>query len=449
MAFAPCSIDAYLILFRRLMSPSYADPLEVEADGFGWDVIRGMAAQFARVEQALNTSQQGYFLQPHSVMTGPQASSGVKASGVVQVSRLAPAGWDLVLPVGTVVEAVITDSYGDDLLVQRYLTTAAATLTSGVLGPIDVAVEAEFVGYDGNAAAGYVSRFQALGTASVRATVLDASTLVVVTSLVNPTDEFQPQFVGRYGRLTTQPGFPALAGATALLPRKIVTAPTTKTATVDPPLDAVDVGKVVVLEVEELADFSVSVAQAAAIAGGVPDGLGAIATDRGTYRHPHETDAQFADRLQLLADVVSPAALERVARRTLAGTGVTWTFVETLAVEEICGFVADVHPCDLPGDWMIPKLPDSELIGQGVYLLDESMATRFFAVLVTGTDAGDIGIFLDATSGPANAADLTGPQQGFLDGYPVAFWSSLARLWSSLNEARAAGVGFAIVQGAT
>lgn len=446
MAFFPCSAQSYLILFRRLVPASYSDPLEQENGGLGIDPILAWCKIWERYDQAANLSQQAYFIQPHSEQTGPSASGPVRASGTVDVSRLAPADWQLSVPAGTVVEAVVTDSYGSPLLVQRYELPNGAALAAGALGPVTVPVIAVFEGYEGNVPAGYVVRFAEAGRASVRCVIATASMLVVLPSATAPTDRWQDPFRGRYGRATTPDGLPPLVGPTALAPRRLAAVSGVDVATVDPPYDPADVGKVIVFEVEEWADLGVSVTQPLPIEGGRPDALGAIATDRGTGRQPGEGDQQLADRLQLLADVVSPAAVERTVRRVLAGTGIRWALYETRDVGGLGGFILDAHPLDLPGsNFTTAKLAGSELVGQGTFLLDGPSYRRFFVIAISASSLGEFGLAFDAASPATLSAldQLTGT--GFLDGFPAALDAIVARLWASVRDVREAGIGFEIV----
>lgn len=442
----PCKKAFYLELWRRLLPPGYTSSIEDEAEGSGFDVPSQQGAQWERYEQAANTSQQAYFLTQHSTQTGSPASSAVKASGEVEVTRAAPVYGAITLPLGTIFRAVITDSYGEDFFVGRYLSTAAVIMAEGDSGPHTIPVEAEWAGYGGNIPDGYITEFQELGRADVASEVLSTTELVLRAVPGAPTDVFSESQVGRYGRLRSAAP-PDLASENWRYPRQVVRI-TSGGIEFSPALDnASDVGRETVFELEEWADFGLTVEQPLAITGGVPDSLAAAGADRRIGRTPGETDASFAQRIQELPDTISPNAIERIVTRILEPFGVAFEIRETRLVEGLMGWTWDLHAYDFGGLKLL-KPGGSEWIGEGTVWLDERMGTRFFLVCVERELLSFIGLVYDtAPNDSPNAYDLTGTgvDSGAYDGYDTKNANLMARLREAVDAARAAGVAFDIV----
>jgi hypothetical protein len=398
-----------------------------------------------QVESAYNISQQAYYLRPHSTQTGPIASSGVKSTGEVELRRAAPAIGDITIPVGTLLIAEIADSFGQPLFLGRYLTTEAVTLVEGSLGPATVPVEAEYPGYTGDALAGSIVRFEEQGRLEVAAFVDTATRLARAVPATDQTDRFSADLVGRYVRLVGG----SLASDNARTPRLVVGVYDATDGQlgieVDLALDASDLGELVSVEVEELEDLGVTVSQPDPITGGAADALGAIGVDRGIGKTPGETDAAFRARIQAMPDIVSPAAIERILDRVLGSAGIGWELLETRDIESLMGFTLDVHPLDF-GQVCPPieKLPGSEYVGQGGVLMGPGTLTRFFIVCVGEGFEGEFGAFYDALTffpGAPNALDVA-----FLDGSPLGYSALLGQVYDEVNRARAAGVGFMLIQ---
>ena len=272
--------ECFLRLWRAILPGFYTASIEAENEGAGLDVPSSEAAQFAQFEDGANLSQQAYYLRPHSTQTGPIASSGRKATGSVELRRAAPAVGAILVPAGSILRAEGTDSYGGVLFLGRYLTTADATLADGSTGPITVPVEAEFVGYTGNLDPGFINGFEGQGGLSVPSLVTTTVRFERSSAALGTADYFRSDLVGRYVRLVGG----SLVSENRNTPRRVVAVFTGTGGNVgievDLALALADVGQLVTVEVEELADLGVTVTQPAPIAGGVADALGATGVQR-------------------------------------------------------------------------------------------------------------------------------------------------------------------------
>jgi hypothetical protein len=358
------------------------------------------------------------------------------------VARAAPTQGALVLAQGTIFRALTTDSLGDELFLGRYLSTAEVALPAGSLGPFTVPVAAEFPGYTGNLAPGFITEFQAQGTVEVPCTVITPTTFQRVAGLTGLSDRFEPGFVGRYVRLVG-----ALASLNATTPRRILAVTLDVNGelgiTVDLPLDAVaDVGVAVTVEVEEYADLGLTVTQPEAITEGVPDALGALGTDRNIARVTGESDDNFRARLGELADIISPASHIRILDRILGSRGIGYEYLETGDPETLMGFTWGVHPWGVGTFEHEPRVPGSELVGQGIVMLPRVRQVRYFAVFVDSVGLGEFGMPWGSATYPLGHPNAWG--LGIWGGGPVQFNALISQLWQELNAARAAGVAFQI-----
>jgi hypothetical protein len=436
--------SCFLQLWRAVLPPFYTESIESEDEGAGLDVPSAQGAQFAKVEEGANLSQQAYYLRPHSTQTGPIASSGVKASGEVLLRRAAPALGSIVFPAGSVLIAQATDSYGGELFLGRYLTTAEVVVADGSSGPLTVPVAAEFTGYTGNLDPNYIVGFEPQGRLEVPSVVLTTVRFQRVAQVGVVNDLYRADLVDRYVRLV---------GNTLVSPNR--TTPRRVTAVfvdglgqlgieVDLPLDAADLGKPLVVEVEEYADLGFTVEQPTAIAGGVDDALGAIGVDRRQGKVPGESDEAFRQRLLLLVDNVSPNAILRMLDRILTPAGIGFELLETLDIDGLMGFTWSVHPWGF-GQVCPPiaKIPGSEYVGQGGVWTGPSTGHHFFVVCVTPSGLGDFsGMWGDFNPpGYPNAWGLMA-----WGGFAAGYLSLVAQVWEAIDQARAAGVGFWIIE---
>jgi hypothetical protein len=444
MACEPLNKDQFIELWQRVLPRSYTAPIKDERAGRGMDVPCLQARIWELFCENLEISQQAYYLLPHSTQTRPESSGQGKATGVVFLQRSAPVLGDIVVPQGTVFEARVTDSFGDSLLIGRYLSTLPVVLPEGDGQPILIPVEAEFPGYAGNIVAGLINNAEPQTRLDTPATLTSTS---VAQQIIDPTtvnDAWSVAVVGRLARLVGP-----LVSENADLPRRITsfTDGSPQQISFDPPLDdAADVGVDIVVEIESLEDFGITVTQPQPITGGVGGTLDAIATDRNQGRVLGESDDELRQRLSELADTISPAAIERTLDCILTPCGIRFDVAETGDIEGLMGFTWDLHPYDFGQVLPISKPPGSEYVGQGGVFLDESMYRRFFIITVSCNDnAQDFGLAYD--DGPLpNAWDGDQPYDGGSVDPLNTYNTCIARAWEAVNAARAAGVGFIIVQ---
>jgi len=446
MGCKPSTKSDYLDLWRRVLPPSYTDPIENTDEGQAFDVPSMQASIWERFEQAANTDQQAYFLKRHSCQTGDIAYGARNATTTLLVSRAAPNTGTITLPVGTKFRGSELDSYGRIYLLGDFLSTEAVTFAPGVAGPLPVPVAAEFNGYTGNLPAGQIEAFVSLGRADVPGTVITTSTIRETQSPGTVNDRFLSTMVGRYVRFSG--ANPLLVSGNGLDPR-LVTAysetGTTRSITFAPALSsATDIGSFLTVEFEEYSDLGFTVTQPDPSVGGRPDTLGAIGADRRQGRIPGETDEQFRLRLCSLYDNICPGAIERICGRVLGPYDLCFRLIETRDVQSFMGFTFDVHPYDLPGMGLAcyQKTTGSDLIGQGIVYVGPTTSVRYFAVGVERGNQGEFGFPYDATNPlptAPNAWDV-----GFYDGSPIGFDSLIGQLYESIDQARAAGVRFDI-----
>ena len=435
--------ECYEDLWRKLLPGSYTQPIEDEAQGHGFDIPAAQAAIMEFFEMQLNLSQQSYFLKPHSIQTGPIATSATKAVGTVTIRRAAPALGELILDRGTVLEAFMTDSFGGQLLLGRYLLTTPLTIPEGTGVVADVPVEAEFQGYTGNLQfPDQVVEFEELGRLAVPSVVLAVNELQTdaAAAVLAPIDQFNDSLVGRYFRFVGG----GLASENVAVPRRITDFISPDRIRFDPPLDnALDVGLQPTAEIEEYSDLGLTVESSSVMVGGTSNALGAIGDDRRQGKVPNESDDAFRARICDLADIISPAAIIRIVDRILTPLGIPFRLKETADIESLMGFTWDIHPYDVGDLSEIVKLPGSQLIGQGFVWLSETSLRRFFIICVGRRNTGEFGAAYDSTfffSGFANAWDVFA-----FDGFAIGFDAAIGQVWEAVNQARAAGVGFIIV----
>jgi hypothetical protein len=434
----------FLALWKGLLPEGYTDPIEQSESGL--DIPAAHAKMWERVEIAFNVSQQAYYLRYHSTQTGIPASGAVKATGSVLLRRSAPALGEIVVPLGTVIRAVMRDSFGQRLFLGNYLTLEETVFTSGALGPLTVQVEAEFPGYTGDQLPGMLIEFEALGRVTVPGEVASTTTIERTGSPSDFADRFDPQHVGRYVRFVG--GTPALVTADQLVPRRIVA---TFTATdgqlgieFERPLDVADVGKPVTVEVEELGDLGITIEQPAPIGGGLADSLAAIAADRRVARGV-ETDEQFRVRLGELADIITPNSHLRILDRIFGSRGIGYQYLETHDVDGLMGFTWHAHAWGHGQVGHVPKPANSELIGQGIVWLTHPRHHRFFLVLLDRVGLGDFGMNWGGTAHVPGHPNAWG--RGAWGGGAAGLDALATQAWNELNAARAHGIAFLIMLG--
>ncbi len=445
MALQPFTKEDFLNLWRAILPADYTEGIENEAQGAGFDIASLQSAIWDSFEHDMNVSQQAYFLRQHSIQTGTPAGKGVKASTTLQLFRAAPVLGALLVPAGRVFQATATDSLGGLLSLGRFLAVADVTLPQGNGGPVAVLVEAEFEGYAGNVWDGVITSFESEGRLSVPALV---TTTTEVRRSTTAGDAASDRFnLGLVGRMIRFVPLGSLVTPDAGVPRLVTGAYEASGEVVlqfSPPLLAADVLEPVQVEVEEMADLGVTVTQPDPAVGGCVDTLAAVGEERGIERGSGDTDADFVARLTELPDTVTPGAMERILKRRLTPLGIPWCLNESGVVDELAGFVWDLHPWDIgdPCNCNNPEPPGSELVGSGIVWMSEGTATRFFLVCVGLTPIDEVGAGWDSDGPP----DFPMAWEEFIwDGFDVGFNAAVGQAYDEIDKAREAGVGFAIV----
>lgn len=423
MTFPVATTEDLLRVWRDGMSEDYRTGVEFEDDGRGFDAIVGEAAIFARVEEALATTSQAYYLRPHSTQIRPEASGARYAVGEVSITRAPPAIGPIELDVGTRLVAYVHDVTGELIEACRYVLTAQASLSAGAVGPVVVGVRAERVGYQANLPAGRPLAFVELGRLTVPATVTAVDTL---QDTPGTPDRFTTGLVGRYVRF--------VGGAnSSTYPRRVLSVTIGATSS-DPNVITVD-GPALVLgaqttEVDELGDLGLEIAMVDAFVDGRHGWEDAIGEERGVYRQAGETDLEYRARIESLLDVVSPGAIIRMAARILSPLGIPFRLIEAGDPEHFIGYA-----------WG-PALIGTGVMGSPVDI-DFATSTRRFAIAVGALGLDDLGTDTDVDLGATDLNDVDG--DAYTDGYPIAWTEALLRLYAAINEIKAAGVAWNIL----
>jgi hypothetical protein len=420
--FAPWSKDQFLDLWRSFFPDGFVVPIEEENGGFGLLPFAAQAAIFARLSEALNVTTQAYYLRDHSSKTGDFARGEARATGELVIRRTGYAGGDVTVTKGTEFVSDVVTSIGV-LDGERFRATSDVTMTAGSLGPVTVPVEAVRPGWQGNVPAGSITRFAVRGRASIPLPSVTSATDIVDSGVP---DRFTLSMIGQYARIVGGAnGGPVARRIVDVIPGADVSTAKFDAAFVFPDSPSR-------IDVLEFADLGLTVDQPSAMTGGRHGWLDAIGADRGVGRAPGESDDAYRLRIGSLDDTISPAAIMRILTRILDPLGIPWRLKETRDPSGLIGTVWDWHAFDYG------------TISDGVVF---APPTRFFVVCVGASSLGDFGFPFDAPFVPpppmssGNAWDV-----GFVDGYPVEYYAAIAALWSAIDRARAAGIGWLLVR---
>lgn len=411
MAFQPFTADQLLDLWRRVFPRGYTLPIE---EGGGYAVIQAEAQMAQRVADALNATQQSYYLLPSSAQTGPCASGAAYATASVEITRAAPVGFQATLVAGTRVQSVIRLLDGTTLEGIDYVLEQDVVFLAGDLGPLPATIRAVRPGYYANGPQTRPLVFPSLGDF----TVPGASTAPDrFTDTPGVADRITSDMTGRFVRFD---GVNAGSDPRRILPSAFSDNPLfANTVFLDGPPLVSGADNMLVIE---LASMGFEVALTSPIAGGADAELDAIGDERRVFRQQNESDASYRSRIVTLPDVVSPGAVLRLASRILDPIGIPWRFIEAGDPEVFTGFV-----------WL-PPLPGT--IAYEAITIDWNTRRRAFAIAV-GLGGADGGSFYDGTLlDDDNALD----DGAFADGYPLFWTTAMFALWAQLNEIRAGGV---------
>lgn len=182
-------------------------------------------------------------------------------------------------------------------------------------------------------------------------------------------------------------------------------------------------------------DYGVTSTNVAVPSGGRTAQLDEIGATRGLLRTSSEDDETYRQRLARVPDVVSPNAIRRVANRILK------TVVDSITLREVGRTTLPMFYSDVDAADYAPEARNRADYWKRAMSFVEMRA--FFLVEVPRMQDGDFGMFYDV--GKYGFFDATG-WPGFFDGYP---WNAARRrmaIWQAVNQARAGGVGFELVE---
>lgn len=409
--------DDFLGLWRRIFPRSYTRPLETEGDGEGLDPVAVAARIFARAEQAIDYTTQRYYLKAHTLQTGEPAAGLGYAAGTLTLTREAPVDFEIVLVVGTLLQAFFVDSYGETREGATYEVTSELVMPAGSAGPFALEVEAVAGGFSGNVRAGSIRAFVAQTVAEIEDATIGGG-LDEVTN-AGTRDAFLASHLGRYFVFdTTTP-----ISVDRERPRRIVTV-SGQTVTIDTPYAAA--GSPADGRVLAFNDLGIVIEQPDALEGGRDAWLDELGAERRINRRLAESDDSYRSRICELPDTISPGAILRICRRILDPIGVRFALKETRDPATWPGFIFDVDPFDVGTPF------------DGGYVGGCDVVTSFVICVGLG-GLGEFGAPYDATTllPNPNAFDVMA-----WDGFPVGYASALAALYDQINAARAAGVCF-------
>jgi hypothetical protein len=189
-------------------------------------------------------------------------------------------------------------------------------------------------------------------------------------------------------------------------------------------------GTLIGLVLEDDAD-PIALVQTEALAGGAHATLDAIGRERNMPRAgAREADLDYAYRLSVLPDVVSPAAIDRLCAQILSPLGIRYEILETQT--HLPGFILDHTPLDTG------SLRENDP-WRGALLLSDQQSKRFFTVLVEDRPELGGGLPVDAQNAGINAYDVA-DRAG--DGKATQYFAALKALYGALEPARAGGVSW-------
>lgn len=502
MAQQPFTREDLLVLWRRILPPSYTVPIEQEDNGQGLDVFSQQAAQMARVSESIAITTQAYYLRAHSSQVRPPAAGERRATGTVQLSRLAPAIGPVVLVDGTELVVRVRDPNGNVIDGVRFRIVGTQRVFAVIAGSTATVLQFSPGALSGLSLAGRI-----IEVAGEEATVLSntASAITLTAALAGgapaattvvtifgasigsgalgplsvPIEAVRPGYQGNVPperitafaprgtadvRATTEANnlvrddgapdrfSPAQIGQylrftsgpnAGTFPRRIISVTPgspTSFALVDGP-DLIASATVQDVEVVEFEDIGLTVSQPEATTGGRHGWLDAIGRDRNQGRAANEDDETYRARLVALEDTISPNAILRAAARVLTPLGIGFELLETRDPNGLPGFVLDM-PTSSPLAFLSALDYGTVQNGGGVLLSEMCGAVRFFVLLVGIGNQGEFGAPYDSPF-PNNAWDVLA-----LDGYPVQYRAALVALYDSIERAREAGVCWELVQDA-
>lgn len=399
----------FVELWKTLFPASYIRAME-ESAGFDW--IEASAAVFARADGAISSTQQRFFIKPHSQQRSDPASAGDRSRGDVTIRRANTVG-AFTVPAGTIIRPKTTSSYGGELLGAAFTLSSAVAFADGEdskVGTLVALSEGEFANIVETEA-----EIDLVGRRDLSNAVVDSFGLSVDVFL-SP-DTVSSSDIGRLVALLDGPAsgeFRTIEG-------------------VGPEVFTVDVAipaGTTAFELFEYEDIGISAGDMGPTIGGKDAWLDALGRERRVSRRRGEVDSQYRSRVCGLSDTISIDAVRRAAARVLSPLGIPYVYKD---FSTGLGFVLDHSAYDTVG-------PDGNW-----RLLANARTVRYFVICVGISNAGDIGFPYDHELGfPPNFYE-NALDEGFLDGHAFEWNAALGALFDSLDDTRAGGIAFDIL----
>lgn len=428
------SQEDLLDILRSSVDDAYLEPLEEEDDGAGFDLHRAIAAQLARVSEAVEVSQQAMFISDHSEQTEASASGGTQATGNLNISRAAPTDGDIELYEGEIILVMLAGLDGQVITEAELEVASDTTFAAGVSGPLSVPVRAVRVGYHSNllatvASGGRYVIFKQLTTKTL--TSMTTTTTNRVTDSGSG-DQFDDGVVGAWLRFTAGPNV-------GTGPRFIISfdAGTDTVVVEGPTLAASGSNDGEVVDLEQLG-FTAEI-DATGLSGGTGTELDGLGWERNIGRGTDETDAEYKERLRNLPDTIAPNALYRAASRILTPLGIPFRILESRNPNDFVGAAWGEFAWDDPETYN-SILGRDQFIWQG-----DGFEKCGFYFVVERQGYGDFGAPYESwpTGSPAHPSDAW--DEMFFDGFALGFYNDLQRAVDEVGKAKGSGVPWLLV----
>lgn len=171
--------------------------------------------------------------------------------------------------------------------------------------------------------------------------------------------------------------------------------------------------------------------------GGTDDMLRLLGEERGVYQQTNETDDAFRRRASRLADVVSPAAIQRAVNRELAEYGYRGLAIDVS--NGMTGFFCDVDALDYPSYQRKFHVLLSNAEAYGWFFVFVPVVTDGTEFGCGWTDGGPEGLVGDSQLAPA--WDV-----GVCDGEVQSADALYRSIYDAVDSRRMGGIGFTMIR---
>lgn len=433
----PLTRDEAIAIVRAACSPEDLRKLRATPDGEA--MFLAFIDPFVELSRKLDRSITARHIIARKSDVYPPAASATRATASVAIKR-SKVGTAITLPSRSRACRVITEEG------HRYELQLATTFEAGHAGPKSVTVEAVVAGYASTVIAQRIVAFEktAHGASADKATVTIVSGLTYLSRTVAG-DRFFEEMVGLYVEFTAGSNFGKLARIAAVI---------------DPAEGTVAqvVGDGLVAEIatatwiaREWAELGFTVAQSADSTQGTDDELHGLARERGLEPQADATDDALRGAIMSLADTVSPAALVRLANRTLGDYGPVMFYEGATSAVELDydegdrpfpGVIWGLTPLGIAPDAIDAPIEEDRAPPAGLACLVTSPG--YFLLRWDGAGLGDpgaswkgaVGFEESDTDPPMGAAWGVSP----LGGYAIGDEAIRATIAAGIDKIRGGGV---------